>query len=156
MNLRKITKKDLLELKKIYFNSILSINEEFYDMGQKIAWSSQAWDNPNFDKAIKNGKGWLIYEKDNLIAFLTRFPRNKIALFYCKGNYKRLGLGTKLLKKTEEDAKKEGLTFLITDASLISFNLFKKNNWEIIRKEKIIIKNKIFERYKMIKKFEIT
>ena len=153
MNLRKITKKDLLELKKIYFDSILSINEELYDMEQKIAWSSQAWDNPNFDKAIENGKGWLIHEKENLIAFVTRFPRNKIALFYCKGKNKRVGLGTTLLKKTEEDAKREGLTFLITEASLISFNLFKKNNWQIIRKEKIIIKNKIFERYKMIKKF---
>ena len=53
MNLRKIKKKDLLELKKVYFDSILSINEELYDMEQKIAWSSQAWDNPNFDKAIE-------------------------------------------------------------------------------------------------------
>jgi len=37
---------------------------------------------------------------------------------------------------------------------LISYKLFQKNNWEIIRKEKIIIKNKTFERYKMKKIFK--
>ena len=55
------------------------------------------------------------------------------------------------LLKLEDDAKKEGLESLITEASLISYKLFLKNNWEIVRKEKIIIKNKYFERYKMKK-----
>ena len=58
-----------------------------------------------------------------------------------------------MLKKLENEAKKEGLEFLSTEASLISYKLFLRNNWEIIRKEKIIIKNIIFERYKMIKNF---
>ena len=51
----------------------------------------------------------------------------------------------------ENEAKKEGIAFLTTEASLISYKLFLKNKWEIIRKEKIIIKNIKFERYKMIK-----
>ena len=153
MNLRRITKKDQLELKKIYFDSILKIDESIYSREQKLAWASQAWDNMNFERTIIEGKGWLINERENTIAFIIRFPRNRIALFYCKGNYQRLGLGSKLLEKIEEEARKEGLTFLITEASLISFKLFIKSNWKIIRKEKIIIKNIIFERYKMIKNF---
>ena len=153
MNLRRITKKDQLELKKIYFDSILKIDESIYSREQKLAWASQAWDNMNFERTITEGKGWLINERENTIAFIIRFPRNRIALFYCKGNYQRLGLGSKLLEKIEEEARKEGLTFLITEASLISFKLFIKSNWKIIRKEKIIIKNIIFERYKMIKNF---
>ena len=154
MNLRQINEKDQLELNKIYFDSILSISEEIYSKEQKLAWSSQAWDNPNFERTITEGKGWLIHEKENIIAFITRFPGYRIALFYCKNNYQRNGLGTKLLKQVEDDVKKEGLGFLITEASLISYKLFQKNNWEIIRKEKIIIKNKTFERYKMKKIFK--
>ena len=53
----------------------------------------------------------------------------------------------------EKEAKEEGLHSLSTEASLISYKLFLKNKWEIIRKEKINIKNIIFERYKMIKNF---
>ena len=50
-------------------------------------------------------------------------------------------------------AKKESINSLITEASLISYRLFVRQNWEIIRKEKIIIKDKYFERYKMKKNF---
>ena len=151
MNLRQITIKDQLELKKIYFDSIQSLDEKIYSKEQKRAWSSQAWDNPNFEQSITQGKGWLLSEKGKILAFATRYPINRIALFYCKGKFQRRGYGSKLLNKVQEEAKKEGLDSLSTEASLISYKLFLKNEWEIIRKEKIIINNIFFERYKMIK-----
>ena len=151
MNLRQITIKDQLELKKVYFDSIQSLDEKIYSQEQKRAWSSQAWNNPNFKKTITKGKGWLLSEKEIIIAFAIRYPSNRIALFYCKGIFQRKGLGSKLLLKLEAEAKKEGLESLSTEASLISYKLFLKNKWEIIRKEKVIINNIFFERYKMSK-----
>ena len=151
MNLRQITIKDQLELKKVYFDSIQSLNEKIYSQEQKRAWSSQAWENPNFDKSITHGKGWLLSEQGKIIAFASRYPNNRISLFYCKGKFQRKGCGSKLLHKLEDDAKKEDLDSLSTEASLISYKLFLKNQWEIIRKEKTMINNIFFERYKMIK-----
>ena len=153
MNLKQITKKDQLYLKKLYFDSIISIDEKIYSPEQKRAWASQAWDNKYFNLSLQEGKGWLIEEKEKIIAFASRYPKNRIALLYCKGDSQRKGFGTELLQKLENEAIKEGLPCLSTEASLISYKLFLKNNWEIIRKEKIIIKNIIFERYKMIKNF---
>ncbi len=151
MNVRQITIKDQLELKKVYFDSIQSIDEKLYSKEQKRAWSSQAWDNPNFDQSIIQGNGWLVSEEGIIIAFATRFPNNRVSLFYCKGEFQRKGFGSKLLLKLENEAKKEGLESLSTEASLISYKLFLKNEWEIIRKERITINNIFFERYKMIK-----
>jgi len=156
MNLRQITIKDQLELKKVYFDSIQSLDEKIYSQEQKKAWSSQAWNNPNFDKSITKGKGWLISKKGIIIAFATRYPTDRIALFYCKGKFQRIGYGSKLLVKLEDEAKKEGLDSLYTEARLISYELFLKNEWEIIRKEKVIINNIFFERYKMIKIIKIN
>ena len=156
MNLRQITIKDQLELKKVYFDSIQSLDKKIYSERQKRAWSSQAWDNPNFDKSILKGKGWLLSEEGIIIAFATRYPNNRIALFYCKGEFQRKGIGSKLLHKLEDEAKKEGLESLTTEASLISFELFLKNGWEIIRKEKVTINNIFFERYKMSKIIKIN
>ncbi len=153
MNLNQITKKDQLELKKLYFDSILSIDERIYTQEQKRAWASQAWDNKVFDLSINKGKGWLINNNGKIIGFATRYPSNRISLLYCKGDSQRKGFGTILLHKLEEEAKAEGLNSLSTEASLISYGLFLKNDWKIIRKEKIIIKNIIFERYKMNKNF---
>ena len=156
MNLRQLTSKDQLELKKVYFDSIQSLDEKIYNKEQKRAWSSQAWDNPNFDESIIRGKGWLISEEEVIIGFATRYPNNRIALFYCKGQFQRKGYGTKLLCKLEDEAKSEGLDSLSTEASLISYELFLRNQWKIIRKEKVTINNIFFERYKMIKNIKIN
>ena len=107
----------------------------------------------NFDLTINEGLGWLICKKDEIVAFASRYPKDRISLLYCKGDSQRKGYGTKLLLKLEKEAKEEGLTSLYTEASLISYKLFLRNKWEIIRKEKINIKSIIFERYKMIKIF---
>ena len=155
MNLRQITIKDQLELKKVYFDSIQSLDEKIYSQEQKRAWSSQAWNNPNFDKSITQGKGWLLSKKGIIIAFATRYPTDRIALFYCRGKFQRKGYGSKLLDKLEDEAEREGLDSLYTEASLISYELFLKNKWEILRKEKVIINNILFERYKMIKNINL-
>ena len=151
MNLRPITNKDQLDLKKVYFDSIQSIDESIYSKDQKRAWSSQAWQNSDFEKSIVKGNGWLINYKETIIAFASRYPNNRIALFYCKGKSQRKGYGSKLLFKLEDESRKEGLDHLYTEASLISYRLFLKHNWEIKSKEKVIINNNYFERYKMIK-----
>ena len=156
MNLRQLTIKDQLELKKVYFDSIQSLDEKIYNREQKSAWSSQAWDNPSFDNSITKGKGWLLSEKGIIAAFATRYPINRIALFYCKGKFQRKGFGSLLLHKLEDEAKKEGLDSLSTEASLISYELFLKNEWKIIRKEKVIINNIFFERYKMNKTIKVN
>ena len=156
MNLRQITIKDQLELKKVYFDSIQSLDERIYTKEQKRAWSSQAWDNQNFNKSITQGKGWLLSKNEEIFAFATRYPKNRISLFYCKAKFQRKGFGSKLLYKLEEDAKGEGLDALSTEASLISYKLFLKKGWEIVRKEKITINNIFFERYKMTKVIKIN
>jgi len=150
MNLRQITIKDQLELKKVYFDSIQSLDEKIYSKEQKRAWSSQAWNNPNFDNSIIKGKGWLISKQGIIVAFATRYPTDRIALFYCKGKFQRKGYGSKLLHKLEDDAKKEGSDSLYTEASLISYQLFLKNKWKTIRKEKVIINLKINTKLNLI------
>jgi len=151
MNLRQITIKDQLELKKVYFDAIQTLDEKIYSQEQKRAWASQAWHNTSFDKSITKGKGWLISKQGLIIAFATRYPADRIALFYCKGKFQRQGCGSKLLLKIEDEAKKEDLDYLLTEASLISYKLFLKNEWKILRKEKVTINNIFFERYKMSK-----
>ena len=151
MNLRQIRSKDQLEIKKVYFDSIQSLDDNLYSQEQKRAWASQAWDNPNFDKSITQGKGWLLSKEGIILAFATRYPINRISLFYCKGKFQRKGCGSKLLHKLEYEASREGIEYLSTEASLISYKLFLKKNWKIIRKEKVIINHICFERYKMFK-----
>ena len=151
MNLRKITIKDQINLKRIYFDSIQSIDEKIYTDEQKLAWSSQAWINLEFHKSITKGKGFIVEDLNEKIGFAIRYPQNKLSLLYVRGSFKRKGIGNILIKAIEKEAFKEGISSIKTDASLLSYELFLKNNWKKIRKEKIIIQNIQFSRYKMFK-----
>ena len=151
MNLRQITIKDQINLKRIYFDSIQSIDEKIYNKEQKLAWSSQAWINLEFHKSITSGKGVMMEGFNEKIGFAIRYPKNKLSLLYVRGNFRGKGIGNILINAIEKEALKEGISSMQTDASLLSFKLFLKNKWKIIHKEKIIIENLIFYRYKMFK-----
>jgi len=152
MNIRPILEKDQIEIKRVYFDSIKSISEKIYTKEQKFNWAIQAWENPEFIKTIINGEGWIIEENNLTLGFAIRYPMQKLSLLYVRGDKQRNGFGTILLKKIENDAKKQGIRLLNTEASLISYKLLLKNNWMIVSKEKILINESFFDRYKMKKK----
>ena len=151
MNLRQITIKDQIDLKKIYFDSIQSIDEKIYNNEQKLAWSSQAWINLEFHKSVTKGKGFIVEDFNKKIGFAIRYPKNKLSLLYVRGNFRGEGIGNMLINAIEKEALNEGIPSIHTEASLLSYKLFLKNNWKAISKEKIIIQNILFNRYKMFK-----
>ena len=151
MKLKQITKKDQLKLKEVYFDSVSSIDDNVYSKEHKFAWASQAWDNSEFQKSLLKGIGSKLIYNDKIIGFATRYPENRLSLFYVRGDFKRKGFGKIILNSIERDALKSGINKLKTEASLISYKLLLKKNWEIDRKEKVNIKGLIFERYKMFK-----
>tara|TARA_Y100001978_G_scaffold128598_1_gene114846 strand:- start:725 stop:1186 length:462 start_codon:yes stop_codon:yes gene_type:complete len=151
MKLKQITKKDQLKLKAVYFDSVSSIDENIYSKDHKFAWASQAWENNEFQKSLLKGIGSKLICNNDIIGFAIRYPENRLSLLYVKGNFKRKGFGTMLLNSIESDALKSGINKLMTEASLISYKLLLKRNWEIDRKEKVNIKGFIFDRYRMFK-----
>ena len=151
MELKQITKKDQLKLKEVYFDSVVSIDKNIYSKEHKFAWACQAWENTEFEKSLLKGMGSKLVYNDQIIGFGTRYPENRLSLFYVRGNFKRKGYGTMILDSIEKNALKSGIKKLNTEASLISYKLLLKRNWEIVRKEKVIIKGLSFERYKMYK-----
>ena len=151
MKLKQIRKKDQLKLKKVFFDSINSIDENIYSKEHKLVWAYQAWENSQFEKSLSEGIGSMLIYKNNIIGFGTRYPENRLSLLYVRGDFKRKGFGTLILNSIERDALKSGINKLTTEASLISYKLLLKRNWEIDHKEKVNIKGLIFERYRMFK-----
>ena len=154
MNLRQIVAKDQREIIKIYFNSINSIEDNLYSKKQKLAWCSQAWKNSEFRKTIINGKGWIVEDDLKKLGFAIRYPLDRLSLFYCLGESRRKGYGSILLNQIEYEALSDNVDTLKTEASLISYRLLLKRDWEILSKETIIINDTSFDRYKMIKRLK--
>ena len=151
MKLIRIGKKDQLKLKEVYFDSVNSIDEKFYSKEHKRAWAYQAWENAELDKSLVKGMGSMLILNNEIIGFATRYPENRLSLLYVRGNFQRKGFGKIIIKSIERDALTNGINKLYTEASLISYELFLKMKWKIDIKEKVKIKDLMFERYKMFK-----
>ena len=151
MKLKQIGIKDQLKLKEVYFDSVNSIDENIYSNDHKFAWACQAWENPEFEKSLLKGIGSKLIYNNEIIGFATRYPEDRLSLFYVRGNFKRKGFGAMILNSIEKDALKSGINKLKTEASLISYELLLKRNWEIEHKEKVNISGLLFERYRMFK-----
>ena len=151
MKLKQITKKDQLKLKEVYFDSVSSIDENIYSKEHKFAWACQAWENKKFKESLLNGTGSKLICNSKIIGFGTRYPENRLSLLYVRGNFKRKGFGSMILNSIEKDALNSGINKLNTEASLISYKLLLKRDWEIDSKEKVNIRGLIFERFRMFK-----
>ena len=138
-------------LKEVYFDSVSSIDENIYSKDHKFAWACQAWENKKFNESLLNGTGSKLICNNKIIGFGTRYPENRLSLLYVRGNFKRKGFGSMILNSIEKDALNSGINKLNTEASLISYKLLLKRDWEIDSKEKVNIKGLIFERYRMFK-----
>ena len=140
---------DCIAVRDIYADAIESQGEDLYTKEQIQAWVGLAWLPGVLDTPLTEGRGWISLENQHLAAFAVRYPLNRLALLYCRGQFGRRGHASLLLDQIEHEAFEEGQTSLITEASFFSYSLLLRRGWEFIATEKIEIAGVSFDRYLM-------
>ena len=127
--IRSITDKDLFEVNKL----LQIFNVEY--------------------KETKDFTNILVYEKDGkivgAIVYSLIYDRIEIEYIVVSDEYKRFGIGSKLLKYIEKDGIKN-ITLEVRESNEVAINFYKKNGYEIAATRKNYYKNE--NGYLMIKK----
>ena len=146
MALQPISPNDQQLLREIYRDAIESQAPALYSREQVQAWAALAWLPGVLDRTLVDGCGWISGDGD---AFAMRYPKDRIALLYCRGRAARQGHGTALLNRLEADAWQDGCLRITTEASQLSRPLLERRGWRLIAPETITIAGVAFERYRM-------
>ena len=152
--LRPLQNSDEMVLREVYEDAICTSASDLYSKEQIDAWSALAYLPGILDKPLKEGKGWASCVDSVIEAFVVKYPKDRLALLYCRGRSSRQGHATDLLNKIDEEAQNDETIRLSTEASLLSYQLFLSNGWQIISPEIIKIGGVDFCRYLMEKKFD--
>lgn len=152
--LRPLHSSDQIVLREIYEDAICTSANALYTQEQIDAWSGLAYLPGVLDKTLTEGKGWASCVDLAIEAFVVKYPKDRLALLYCRGRSSRQGHATDLLNKIEEEAQEDEIIRLSTEASLFSYQLFLKHGWKTIAPETIKIGGVSFYRYLMEKKFD--
>ena len=141
-------------LREVYEDAICTSANALYSQEQIDAWSGLAYLPGVLDKPLNEGKGWVSCVDSVIEAFAVKYPKDRLALLYCRGRSSRQGHATDLLNKIDEEAQEDETIRLSTEASLLSYKLFLSHGWKIISPEIIKIGGVAFGRYLMEKKFD--
>ena len=138
-------------LREVYVDAIRTCDKSLYSQEQIDAWSALAYLPGVLDKPLEHGCGWVSCVNQTIEAFALKYPRNRLALLYCRGRSMRQGHATDLLYQIEQDTRKERPIILKTEASLCSYKLLLRHGWQIIAPEELQIGGVHFSRYLMEK-----
>ena len=147
--LQPLRSSDFIAVREVYADAIESQGEDVYTKQQTRAWASLAWLPGVLDRPLSEGIGWISLEKKLVVAFAVRYPFDRLALLYCRGQYARRGHASLLLDQVEKEACDEGQTRLVTEASRFSYPLLLRRGWVLTAIEQIQIGGVSFERYLM-------
>ena len=140
-------------VREIYSDAIEHQSADCYTQEQIQSWSALAWMPGVLDRTLVEGKGWISLEKQDVEAFAVRYPVNRLALLYCRSRSSRRGHASALLDRVEFEARKEGQSGIVTEASLLSYPLLLRRGWKLTGPELIQIGGVNFERLRMQKTF---
>ncbi len=142
---------DHMAVREVYIDAIQSQCATLYTKEQIRQWSALAFLPGVLDSPLKEGRGWISLENQNIAAFAVRYPLNRLALLYCRGHFSRRGHATVLLNRVEQEALDEGIDHLVTEASFVSYELLLRRGWRLIRPNTFEIGGVSFRRYLMEK-----
>jgi putative acetyltransferase len=145
--IRRLDARDHDALVEVYRQSVLCSTGELYSKQQQWAWASQS---EALRPLFSQGQGFVICnQQDQAEAFCLRHPNDRIALLYSHPRVQRQGHARALLEAAQQDARREGITTLRTEASLISKPLFDALGWQVSWREELRIGGLHFLRFRM-------
>lgn len=153
-----ISIRKLKENDQIFFTKLIFSEETYYEDFLKIGWSKDEI-SKQLSKSVNLSFG--VFYRKSLISFILgdlfdidKMSEYEILLIYVRNNFRNKGLGTKLIKKLEENnncLKKIYLEVSVNNIQGISF--YKKMNFKKIytRKNYFLVKSKRVDAFVMSK-----
>lgn len=130
MYIRRFEPEDLEEKKEVHRKSIREIASEDYSREQIEAWSNFS----DYGGREENVERWVAKEDDKIIGFSDyRKDDGVITGVYVHPDYKRKGVGSRLLEEVVKDAKEKGFERLTCEASITAKNFYQNHGFEVIK-----------------------
>ena len=123
----------------LFYETVHAIDSHVYSTLQKNAWAPLPIDYERWRSRLNKTKPILLTVNNNVVGFAELNANGHIDCFYVSPSYQRQGAGCKLLKYLITFAKKNQLTYLTVDASIVAKPLF-ENFQFAVEKENMVIR----------------
>lgn len=151
MFLRPYQPADAEAIAQLYRDAVLVTGAEAYSAEQVAAWAAFPEDLADFRVSLQQGLTLVGWDDATLTAFGQLHPADHIAFLYTAPAYARCGYATAIYQQLEEEAQRQGVAVLRTEASRISKFFFLKQGFEVKEVETVVRHGVELDRFKMHK-----
>jgi len=148
---------DIPEIAKLYYNTVHIVNSKDYTPEQIQAWASSKSQNEQFwQKRFQNYSVYVVEAEEKVIGFAEFEATGHIDCFYVHHLWQNKGVGSKLMKHIEIEAKKQGILKLFAEVSVTAKPFFKKMGFNAIKEQEKLYENLKFKQFLMEKNLSIA
>ena len=142
---------DLVELQKLFVNTIRTICTADYNKQQIEVWASGIDNKQRWVEIMTKQIVFIAQLADKIVGFATLHNGNYIDLLYVHKEHQRQGIAQLLLDNIETEAIQLKQTILISDVSKTARSFFEKNSFNVVKEQTVNKKGIKLTNYKMTK-----
>lgn len=119
---------------RVYFTAIRNTASRDYTPEQIEAWAPQDLDATLWAERIRGIDPFVVEREGEIVAYADVQPSGYIDHFFVSGACSRQGIGTGLMKRLHEEAKRLGLAELTSDVSRTAEPFFALHGFEVVER----------------------
>lgn len=155
LRIRRATRSDVEELKKLYYGTIVTICSRDYTPLQIDAWAATAEKTESLIKRIEEQFFFVALDQTDIIVGFTSIDASGyLDLMYVHKDHQRKGIAQSLFNEIMKTANELGITEMESEVSITAKPFFKKNGFVVIESQLIQINNTELVNFKMKRRLE--
>ncbi|WP_250433964.1 GNAT family N-acetyltransferase [Hanstruepera flava] len=147
IEIRQATVEDIPEITTLFRDTIREVNSKHYSDKQIQTWADGANDTQKWEDRI-NRLYFLVAESHNtIVGFAYLKNCNYFDGLFVHKDFQRQGIASKLLRIIESKVMMDGFEKIKSDVSITALPFFEDHYYDVIKKQKKILKGITFENY---------
>lgn len=155
MMIRQFITGDEIALFRVFFSAVHKIASRDYTAEQVNAWAPADIDQQLWAAHMRNLRPFVVEIDKEIVGYADLQPDGYIDHFYVSGAYARQGVGTLLMKRIHEEARRLGLNELTSNVSKTAEPFFIRQGFEVVERKSPVLRGVVLQNAFMRKNLDV-
>ncbi|MEA3274210.1 MAG: GNAT family N-acetyltransferase [Pseudomonadota bacterium] len=152
MHIRRVRSADAPQIARLYYETIHRVNARDYSPEQIRAWAPKIYPDAWWRRRFKDYQVWVAEHDEEILGFAELESTGHLDCFYVHHLWQGRGVGSALMARIDEEARRRRLPRLFADVSITALPFFLKLGFQVVRRQKRIYRNRAFRLFAMEKR----
>src|SRR5215211_3170919 len=129
---------DAPEIVRLFYETVRSVNRADYSNEQVEAWAAGVPEPEEWNARMSGRRTLVAEEGGEVIGFAELEGDGHLDTFYCRKDSVGRGVGSRLYRAVEREARLRGLGRIFTEASITARPFFERHGFRTIRERTVV------------------